>query len=102
MTRKQIESHEKKNRKGQYMGKGWRDDFDAMAAKTVFRKLIGKWGLMSIDYQKADKATIAAAEAISSGQFDDEDTRNNIVLSDEEYSVDSVTGESKKNNAAAD
>lgn len=99
MTRKQIEAHEKKNRKGQYMGKGWREDFDAMAAKTVFRKLIGKWGLMSIDYQKADKATIAAADAISRGQFDDEDRSQNIILSDEDYSVDAETGELKKNNA---
>jgi recombination protein RecT len=73
MTRKQIEAHERKHRKGQYMGKGWREDFDAMAMKTVFRRLIGKWGLMSIDYQKADKSTIAAADAIAKGQFDDED-----------------------------
>ena len=51
MTVKQIENHEKKFRKGQYMGKGWRDDFDAMARKTVYRKLIGKWGVMSITYQ---------------------------------------------------
>ena len=35
MTTKQIENHEKKHRKGDYMGKGWRDDFDAMARKTV-------------------------------------------------------------------
>ena len=74
MTVKQIEDHEKKNRKGQYMGKGWKENFDAMAMKTVFRNLIGKWGIMSIDYQKADSATVAAAEAIAKGTFDDEDT----------------------------
>ena len=54
MTKKQVEAHEKKHRKGQYMGKGWRDDWDAMARKTVYRQLIGKWGLMSIDYRTAD------------------------------------------------
>ena len=60
MTIKQIENHEKKFRKGQYMGKGWRDDFDAMARKTVYRKLIGKWGVMSIQYQTAQEgATLA-------------------------------------------
>ena len=60
MTVKQIENHEKKFRKGQYMGKGWRDDFDAMARKTVYRKLIGKWGVMSIQYQSAqDGASLA-------------------------------------------
>ena len=60
MTIKQIENHEKKNRKGDYMGKGWRDDWDAMARKTVYRRLIGKWGVMSIDYQShGDAVTLA-------------------------------------------
>lgn len=54
MTVKQIENHEKKHRKGEYMGKGWREDFDAMARKTVYRRLIGKWGVMSIDYQSRE------------------------------------------------
>ena len=65
MTKKQIEAHERTYRKGQYKGKGWRDDFDAMALKTVYRKLIGKWGLMSIDYRTADKETVALATAIA-------------------------------------
>ena len=79
MSRKQVEAHEKKNRKGKYMGKGWQDDFEAMALKTVYRRLIGKWGLMSIDYQTADAATIAAAEAIASGHFDDEQLDGPII-----------------------
>ena len=56
MTIKQIQNHEKKFRKGDYMGKGWRDDWDAMARKTVYRRLIGKWGVMSIDYQTQGEA----------------------------------------------
>ena len=73
MTKKQIEAHERKNRKGQYMGKGWRDDWDAMAKKTVLRRLIGHYGIMSIDYQRsADPGAVAAAEAVASGQWDDE------------------------------
>lgn len=56
MTKKQIEAHERKFRKGQYMGKGWRNDFDAMALKTVYRQLIGKWGIMSIDYRYSKEA----------------------------------------------
>lgn len=35
------------------MGRGWRKDFDAMALKTVYRQLIGKWGIMSIDYRSS-------------------------------------------------
>lgn len=30
----------------------WYKDFDAMAAKTMLRQLISKWGIMSIDLQK--------------------------------------------------
>lgn len=56
MTVKQIENHEKKNRKGEFMGKGWREDWDAMARKTIYRRLIGKWGVMSIDYQSHGEA----------------------------------------------
>ena len=51
MTVKQIENHEKRHRKGDYMGKGWKDSWDDMARKTIYRKLIGKWGVMSINYQ---------------------------------------------------
>lgn len=91
MTRRQIERHEEKNRKGKYMGKGWRENFDAMAAKTVLRRLIGKWGLMSIDYQRADAATLAAAQAIATGKFDDNDEPDVITpeytISDEDAAL---------------
>ena len=60
MTKKQIEKHEQKFRKGANMGKGWRDDWDAMARKTVYRQLIGKWGVMSIEYQtRSEGETLA-------------------------------------------
>lgn len=62
MTTKQIENHEKKNRKGEYQGKGWRDDWDAMARKTVYRRLIGKWGVMSIAYQTAQEGASLAQQ----------------------------------------
>lgn len=94
MTCKQIEAHEKKFRKGDKMGKGWRENFEAMAMKTVYRKLIGKWGLMSIDYQKADKHTIAAAEAIAKGKFDDEDTVAEAAIEVEQF--DEVPSENEK------
>ena len=88
MTRKQIEAHEKKHRKGQYMGKGWRDDFEAMARKTVLRRLLGTWGIMSIDYQRADAATVAAADAIATGRWDGEDI---IIAEAEETPQEALT-----------
>lgn len=69
MTIKQIEAHEKKNRKGQYQSKGWRDDFDSMARKTIIRRLCGKYGLMSIDYQKGNADMVNLAQAVMEGDF---------------------------------
>lgn len=86
MTKAQIVAHEKKHRKGQFMGKGWKEDFDAMAQKTVLRKLIGKWGLMSIDYQRADAQTVAIADAIAKGKFDDED--ENVIFANYEEATE--------------
>ena len=64
MSKAAIEAHERKNRKGDYMGKGWRDDWDAMAKKTVIRRLISHYGLMSIDYQQGSDETVKLAEAV--------------------------------------
>ena len=97
MSIKQIEAHEKKHRKGNYRGKGWNDDFDAMCAKTVMRRLIGKWGLMSIDYQQANTQTLAAAEAIAKGQFDDEDIMPVDYAIDDDGVITELTDEEKQN-----
>lgn len=88
MTVKQIENHEKKFRKGQYMGKGWRDDFDAMARKTVYRKLIGKWGVMSIQYQSAQEGATLAQQMQE--EYIDDAPKFTI---DAEPVVDESTGE---------
>ena len=88
MTIKQIENHEKKFRKGQYMGKGWRDDFDAMARKTVYRKLIGKWGVMSIQYQTAQEGA-TLADQMREEYIDDAPP----MVFDAEVVVDDSTGE---------
>lgn len=88
MTVKQIENHEKKFRKGQYMGKGWRDDFDAMARKTVYRKLIGKWGVMSIQYQTAQEGA-TLAQQMQEEYIDDAPA----IVFDTEPVVDESTGE---------
>ena len=91
MTIKQIENHEKKFRKGQYMGKGWRDDFDAMARKTVYRKLIGKWGVMSIQYQTAQEGATLAQQMQE--EYIDNGSTAPIVDADYAPVVDESTGE---------
>lgn len=68
MTKKQIEAHERKHRKGDYMGFGWKNDWNSMALKTVYRRLIGKWGVMSIDYRSTEEAQ-KLAEQMSTESF---------------------------------
>lgn len=49
-TKTEIEAHKKKFSKS---GFGWKNDWDAMAKKTVLRNLLSKWGILSIDMQTA-------------------------------------------------
>lgn len=79
MTVKQLQAHEKKFRHGDYMSRGWKENPDAMMRKTIMRKLIGKWGLMSVTYQSADPSVLRAAQAIATGTFDDEDKPDYVV-----------------------
>lgn len=94
MTKAQVDAHEKKNRKGQYMGKGWRDDWDAMAKKTVLRRLISHYGLMSIEYQTGDEGTVALAQAIMEDGDADRPAELPPVYVD---AVDTETGEVSEN-----
>ena len=92
MSTKSIAAHEKKFRKGEFQGKGWREDWDAMARKTVYRILMGKWGVMSIDYQTRGEgeqlADAIAADIQEEGLIDgtvvDESTGEAIETSEVE------------------
>jgi recombination protein RecT len=58
-SREKMEAHALRYSKGYAAKKGytfWEKDFDAMAYKTMLRQLISKWGIMSIDLQKAFEA----------------------------------------------
>ena len=71
-TKDEIKAHELKHRKGKYMSQAWRENFDAMALKTVLRELLSKWGILSIDIQSANSRSKAIAEALAGGNLDDE------------------------------
>ena len=91
MTKKQIENHEKKNRKGDYMGKGWRDDWDAMARKTVYRRLIGKWGVMSVNYQTHGEAVNLANQMQE--EYNLENGNDSPIIISDYTEVDTESGE---------
>ena len=89
MSKAAIEAHERKFRKGEYQGKGWRDDCDAMARKTVYRQLIGKWGVMSIDYQTRDEG-----KQLADVMADDSKAEDGLIgIIDTDIVADQATGE---------
>lgn len=62
-SREKMEAHALRYSKGYSSKKGytfWEKDFDAMAFKTMLRQLISKWGVMSIDLQRAYEEDVAA------------------------------------------
>jgi recombinational DNA repair protein RecT len=72
----------------------WEKDFDLMAIKTMYRQLIGKYGIMSIEMQRAYVAD-GAANPISVGGEDTEPVYfDSPDTFDADFSeVDNETGE---------
>lgn len=98
MTKKQIEKHERENRKGKYMGKGWRENWDAMAEKTVLRRLVGRYGIMSIDYRMGPgNQDLALARAVALGDISDEEPTLPGDYVEGDLTVDESTGEVDQN-----
>lgn len=98
-TKKKAQEHEEKNRKGQYMSKTWRDDFDSMAIKSVLRNLLSKWGPMSIDYRNAPPEMVKATEGLQDAITSDDDSiidAEGVVLDDSSTVIDQETGEIKE------
>ena len=55
-TKQEIETHRIRNSKDknpQSPSGVWRSDYNAMARKTVLRNMLSKWGILSIEMQKA-------------------------------------------------
>jgi len=69
-TKEKVISHAGKHSKSYQAGnKIWKDFFDEMAAKTVLRNLLSKYGVMSVDMERAFSAEVGelADGAIRSG-----------------------------------
>ena len=64
-----IERHRKRFSKSDF---GWKNDYDAMAKKTVIRNLLSKWGILSIEMQQAYIEDVSEGETI-------ENTKDEII-----------------------
>jgi len=80
-TIEKINSHGKKYSKSFNNTNGrWKEDFDAMARKTVLKHLLSKWGILSIEMQTAIKAD----QSIVKGGVDDQETTFEYVDNDKQ------------------
>ena len=113
-SKKKMESHALRYSKGYAAKKGytfWEKDFDAMACKTMLRQLISKWGIMSIDMQKAYESDMAVINEDGSATYVDteevpaEAPKTPDKTPEPEKAVEStpkkVKAENKAENAAA-
>jgi len=87
-SKEKMESHAEKYSMGYKARKGytfWEKDFDGMACKTMLRQLISKWGIMSIEMQKAVESDMGVIS--ENGAVDYVDSPDNTSIQTEEVIV---------------
>ena len=94
-SKKKMEAHALKYSKGYAAKKGytfWEKDFDGMACKTMLRQLISKWGIMSIEMEKAVTNDMAVINEQGEAEYVETIPETGEVIETEEV-VESVTTE---------
>lgn len=88
-TKEQITKHKNKFSKS---GFGWKNNFDAMARKTVLRNMLSKWGILSIEMQNAYTADQAV---IKDEVLEDGDIKGNAEYVDAEFDFEGTPFEAE-------
>lgn len=102
-TKKHMEAHAEKYSMGYKAHKGytfWEKDFDGMAYKTMLRQLISKWGIMSVDMQKAMESDMA--EIKEDGTYEYVDNEFEVTESIQEETQQAVTENTEDNSTNED
>lgn len=71
----------------------WYKDFDGMAYKTMLRQLISKWGIMSIEMQKAMDGDMGAINEDGSVDYVDNSVDDTSEEPNPDVVIDGATGE---------
>lgn len=90
MSREDMEKHAMKYSQSYKKGFGvWKDNFDAMALKTVLKLLISKYGIMSIEMESSNLARAIAADQAAIQEDESMDyVDNNQTIEAEPQPVD--------------
>lgn len=102
-TKQEIEAHRISNSKDKDKTKKsgvWASDYDAMARKTVLRNMLSKWGILSIEMQKATIAdehvqnVSPDGDIVSETEVEDEEPERKQaeVITDDEPQTDLFDG----------
>lgn len=79
----------------------WYKDFDGMACKTMLRRLISKWGIMSIDLQRAFESDMSMLHEDGTPEYVDNQPDVDVSIpASEVVEVDHETGEIIEESAA--
>ena len=84
-SKEKMQNHALEYSQGYRAHKGytfWEKDFDSMAIKTMLRQLISKWGIMSIDFQKAYEADMGVLRPGGNIDYVDNDDSFDADLDD--------------------
>lgn len=93
-TKEEMEAHALQYSKGYQAKKGytyWEKDFDGMALKTMFRQLISKYGIMSVELEKAFVHDTSYSDELPTEEKQDTEP---IYFDNNDY-IDAETGEVK-------
>ena len=89
MSREDMEKHAMKYSQSYKKGYGvWKDNFDAMALKTVLKLLISKYGIMSVEMESSNLARAIAAGQASIQEEGMDYVDNNHTIDAEPQAVD--------------
>lgn len=84
-SKEKMQAHALQYSQGYRAGKGytfWEKDFDSMAIKTMLRQLISKWGVMSIEFQKAYEADMGVIRETGDIEYVDNVSEDVIDIPD--------------------
>ena len=84
-SKEKMQNHALEYSQGYRAHKGytfWEKDFDSMAIKTMLRQLISKWGIMSVEFQKAYEADMGVLRPGGNIDYVDNDESFDADLDD--------------------